>query len=229
MARGLLIVFAGQNGSGKTSLINGITEKLNNSNIVIKNRDEDSEIKLWNVFKFPNRNTILGKKIDDFLKNKIKLSKEIELKFFAANRKEFQFEIINLLKNGYNVICDRYVYCSMAYTLTNQTIDIKNNINVNILSMNCILEYDCDLIKPDYTFLIRGDFLALRNEIAERYHNDGLFNDLLLNNYILSLACTNSNFTIIENKLGKLNEAIDTIINKLNYITKKKINIIQKF
>lgn len=222
MTRGLLIVFTGSNGSGKTTLINKVTEKLNNIPVII-NKD-GKEIKLWNVYKFPNRSTVIGKKIDDFLKNKINLTKELELKFFAENRKEFNSEILNLLKSGYNVICDRYVYCNLAYTLTNQTLSIKKSEKINILSMDDILKYDLKLIKPDYVFLIRGDHLSLRNEIAEKYHRDGIFNDLLLNNYILSFTHTKANFTIIENTFGKLEETTDIIIKKIDNIDKNRID-----
>jgi thymidylate kinase len=222
MTRGLLIVFTGANGSGKTTIINKITERLNESNITIK--IDDKEVKLWNVFKFPNRSTVLGKKIDDFLKKKTNLSKDIELKFFADNRKEFQSEIMSLLKAGYNVICDRYVYCSLSYTLTSQTISIKNSEHFNVLSMDDILKYDLKLIKPDYVFLIMGNHLHLRNEIAEKYHKDGNFNDILLNNYILSFTHTKANFTIIENTYGKLEETTNIIINKIENIDKNRNN-----
>lgn len=214
MQRGLLIVFAGNNGSGKTTLINTFINKLNN---------KESKLKLWNTFKYPNRSTVLGKKIDDFLKNKIHLTKELELKFFADNRKESQLEIINLLKNGYNVVCDRYVYCSLAYTITNQTLSIKNHEMINILSLDDILKYDSKLLKPDHVFLIRGEHLELRNEIAEKYHKGGVFNDLLLNNYILSFKHTKTAFTIVENTFEKLNDTSELIINKIQNINKNRI------
>lgn len=222
MTRGLLIVFTGANGSGKTTIINKIIERLNESNITIK--IDCKEAKLWNIFKFPNRSTALGKKIDNFLKNKKKLSKDIELKFFAENRKEFQSEIMSLLKSGYNVICDRYVYCSLSYTLTAQTLSIKNSENVNVLSMDDILKYDLNLIKPDHVFLIMGNHLYLRNEIAEKYHKDGVFADLLLNNYILSFTHTKTNFTIIKNTYGKLEETTDIIMNKIKNIDNNRNN-----
>lgn len=223
MPRGLLVVFEGSNGSGKTTIINKITEKLND--IIFTIKIDGKEVKLWNVYKFPNRSTVLGKKIDDLLKNKTNLSKDIELKFFADNRKEFLNEIMNLLKAGYNVICDRYVYSSLAYTLSNQTLSIKNSENINILSVDDILKYDLNLIKPDHVFLIRGNHLNLRNEVAEKYHKDGIFNDLLLNNYVLSFIHTKTNFTIIKNVFGKLDETTDIILNKINDINNNIFDI----
>jgi dTMP kinase len=163
MQRGLFIVFEGNNGAGKTTIINKLLEKLENESFICEIINEKN-IYEWNVYKFPNRSTILGKKIDNFLKNKISLSKEVELKFFAENRKEFQIEMLSLLNKGYNIICDRYIYSSIAYTLTSQSIDVINKQNIELLSIDDIIQYDRSFIKPDYVFIISGDFLHLRNE-----------------------------------------------------------------
>lgn len=235
--RGLLIVFAGNNGSGKTTIINEIIEKLNESNIEsdTESKSNNKKYNLWNTFKYPNRNTVLGKKIDNFLKNKTNLSKELELKFFAENRKESQNEIINILNAGYNVICDRYTYCSLAYTLTNQTFSIKNGEKVDILSLDEILKYDMNLVKPDHVFLIRGDYLSLRNEVAEKYHKNDLYNELLLNNYIISFVYTKTYFTIINNILGDLDNSVNSIIKKIQHVDNNRNkyyiydNYLQKF
>ena len=127
MQKGLFIVFEGNNGAGKTTIINELIRILNN-NTESDNLQNEKIIYNWNLYKFPNRTTVLGKKIDDFLKNKIKfLSKEVELKFFSDNRKEFQKEMESILNKGYNIICDRYIYSSMAYTLTDQSIKLLDN------------------------------------------------------------------------------------------------------
>lgn len=206
MKKGLFIVFEGNNGAGKTTIINELLQ-----------HDHNSKYK-WNVYKFPNRTTTLGKKIDDFLKKKITLSKPAELKFFAENRKEFKKEMDSLLLKGNNIICDRYIYSSMAYTLTNQTLDIINETNYDLLSIEEIAKYDKEYIKPDHVFLINGDYLHLRNEIPELYHKNKQFNSLLSNNYIISLKYLETPFTIVENTYGELSKTvlfINDVINKL--------------
>jgi thymidylate kinase len=226
MQKGLFIVFEGNNGAGKTTIINELIKKLNLNNdsefVDIKN---NKKIYNWNIYKFPNRTTTLGKKIDDFLKNKIKLSsKDVELKFFADNRKEFQDEMEYILNQGYNILCDRYIYSSMAYTLTDQSINIINNNNIKILSIDQILSYDRNFIKPDYIFLIKGDHLHLRNEQNELYHKNELFNNILLNNYIISIQKTSNKFAIINNKFGELDNSIHSIIIIINTLLYNKLH-----
>jgi thymidylate kinase len=223
MEKGLFIIFEGNNGAGKTTMINELLKNIQNTPIE-KTKYHNKGIYNWNVYKFPNRTTILGKKIDNFLKKKIKFqSKEVELKFFADNRKEFQNEIEYILEQGYNVICDRYIYSSMAYTLTNQTMKILNNQEERLLSLDHIIQFDKNFLKPDFVFLIKGNYLHLRNETKELYHQNNKFNDLLLNNYIISLQHINTPFAIIDNVYGELNKSISIIINIIHDINKKKL------
>jgi thymidylate kinase len=224
MSKGLFIVFEGNNGAGKTTIINEVLKQIQNQKIIhdeYNNGPQGRNIPIysWNVYKFPNRDTVLGKKIDDFLKKKIKLSKSAELKFFADNRTEFKDEIEHILNKGYNVICDRYVYSSIAYTLTNQTLDILNENIKQIMTIDDIIIYDKKFINPDYVFLIKGDHLHLRNEKQELYHKNKAFNNILLNNYILSLQHLNTSFAIIYNTYGKLNESVLEIVNIINSLT----------
>jgi len=228
MARGLFIIFEGNNGAGKTSIINEVLKQIQNQKIT-HDIYNDKHIYSWNVYKFPNRTTVIGKKIDDFLKKKIKLPKAVELKFFADNRKEVQAEIEYILESGYNVICDRYIYSSIAYTLTNQTLNILNNTASEILSINNIISYDKKFIKPDYVFLIKGDHLHLRNEKQELYHKDKLFNNILFNNYILSIQHLNTQFAIVENIYGELDGAVRSIIKIINRLSAEYITTNSNF
>ena len=206
MRKGLFIVFEGNNGAGKTTIINY----------------HRKSIYFWNVYKFPNRNTILGKKIDDFLKKKIKLTKDVELKFFADNRKEFQLEMEYILNKGYNIICDRYIYSSMAYTITNQTLEILNDNEPKLLSIGDTIKYDKNYITPDYVFLIKGNYLHLRKEKQELYHKNQTFNNILFNNYILALQHLNTPFAIIDNVYGELEETICAIMDIIDGLQSSK-------
>ena len=225
MSKGLFIVFEGNNGAGKTTIINELIEKLKICSNVIIDIKNNRNIYNWNVYKFPNRSTTLGKKIDDFLKNKIQFSsKEVELKFFSDNRKEFQKEMVYILNKGYNIICDRYIYSSMAYTLTDQSVNILDNKINQILTIDDILYYDRNFIIPDYVFLIKGNYLHLRNENEELYHKNKIFNSILFNNYIISIQKTKVKFVIIDNKFGDLNNTVNFIIHIINKIINDRIN-----
>ena len=213
MNRGKFIVFEGINGSGKTTIISHLFNYLSFNNYKVK------------IIKLPNRTTKTGKIIDKFLKNEYHFeSLHDQIKIFAENRKECKEEIKNLLDNNYIILCDRYIYSNIAYTLTDQTMNIINDNYKKILSINDIIKYDTELIKPDKVFLINGDYIHLRyNEIQERYHKDNTKNMIIFNNYLLSFTFTNSNFTIINNKLNNLTNNVELIFTYINQINNNDI------
>jgi len=211
---GKFIVFEGINGAGKTTIINKIYQDLNQKNIKSK------------IIKFPNRNTKSGQIIDKFLKNQYQFASLSEqIKIFADNRTECKDEIITLLQNNYIILCDRYVYSNIAYILTDQTFNIINNINKNnIITCSDIIKYDINLIKPNYVFLINGDYIHLRNnEITERYHSNINKNYVIFNNYLHSFNYTNTNFTIINNKIDNIYENINVIIDIIMHLNTDKL------
>lgn len=206
--KGKFIVFEGINGSGKTTIIN-----------ILINYLEDHSIK-YKYIKFPNRKTETGKIIDDFLKNKYEFkSLQEQIKIFAENRKESHNIIKDYLNTDYIILCDRYLYSNLAYTLTDQTLNIINNKTTEFINMNSILKYDANLIKPNFVFLIKGNYIQLRNEkIQERYHNDEIKNSLIMNNYLLALNQTNTKYKIINNEFNKLEKTIQDIIKDIEVI-----------
>jgi dTMP kinase len=208
MNKGKFLVFEGINGSGKTTIIN-----------ILINYFEDNSIK-YKYIKFPNRETQTGKIIDKFLKNQYEFkSLNDQIKIFAENRKESQNIIKKYLESNHIVLCDRYLYSNIAYTLTDQTLNIINSNNTNYININDIIKYDSNLIKPDFTFLIKGNYILLRNEkIQERYHNDNIKNTLIFNNYLLALNQTNSKYKIINNEYNNLDNTINNIINDIQNI-----------
>lgn len=206
--KGKFIVFEGINGSGKTTIIN-----------ILINYLEDHSIK-YKYIKFPNRKTETGKIIDDFLKNKYEFkSLQEQIKIFAENRKESHNIIKDYLNTDHIILCDRYLYSNLAYTLTDQTLNIINNKTTEFINMNSILKYDANLIKPNFVFLIKGNYIQLRNEkIQERYHNDEIKNSLIMNNYLLALNQTNTKYKIINNEFNKLEKTIQDIIKDIEVI-----------
>jgi GTPase SAR1 family protein len=216
MNRGILVCVAGADASGKTTIINRFIEKYNKS-------------EKWVVFKYPNRSTVLGKKINKILKGKLVVSKEVEIKMFADNRAEDKNEILNLLNNGVNVILDRYTYCSLAYTMTSQYKFVMDSMykesdfkfdDSDLISdkflFRKILNCDKGNLKPDFTFLIYGNFLHLREDIEIYDYTDSL-RDVLYNNYIVAFLNTNSRFCSIYNKGDKpIEELVKNIYYKIN-------------
>lgn len=205
--RGKFIVFEGINGSGKTTIINNLITYYNKHNIKYK------------YIKFPNRLSDSGKIIDDFLKNKYEFTSiNTQIKIFADNRKESELEIKSYLNDGNIVLCDRYLYSNIAYILTDISLarQLNRYCNSSIISINDILKYDNGLLKPDFVFLINGDYINLRNDsIKERYHNDSIKNALIFNNYLISFNYTNSSYYIVNNILGQLKNITESIINKI--------------
>lgn len=202
MNRGKFLVFEGINGSGKTTIIN-----------ILINYFEENSIK-YKYIKFPNRTTNTGKIIDDFLKNKYEFkSLKEQIQIFSENRKESQNLIKEYLKSNYIILCDRYLYSNIAYTLTDQTLNIIQSDHNTYIDINNIIKYDKNIIKPDFTYLIKGNFIQLRNDkIQERYHNNNIKNTLIFNNYLFALNYTNSNYKIINNKYNELDKTINDLI-----------------
>lgn len=214
MHRGILICVAGADASGKTTIINKFIKKYN------------TKIDKWVVFKYPNRSTVIGKKIDKILKGELVVSREVEIKMFADNRAEDKTKILELLHKGVNVILDRYTYCSLAYTMTNQykfVMDSMHNESKfkfsesNLLSdkflFRKVLNCDKGNLKPDFVFLVYGNFLHLRGE-KEKYDYEDSLRDVLYNNYIVTFLNTDTKFCSIYNKGDK---PVDELVKNIYY------------
>lgn len=197
----MLIVFEGVNGCGKTTIIDNLISRMN--------------IDSYKIYKFPNRNTKYGKILNDYLTKKIVITSKYDIiNLFALNRLEFIDSILNDLKNGINVICDRYYYSGMVYQIPENIRHIKYYYHI-------LKYFDKDMPKPDIVFLVNGNFLKLRNECAELYHTiDDITINKLFDKFRKIINCDNVNNIIIDNEYDNLPIVITRILAILNIIEK---------
>jgi len=132
--RGIIICIEGLDCSGKTTQIQKIYNLFNDNNKKII------------IYKYPNRETEIGKIIDKYLKNEITMTKESINLLFTANRWEFNDIIEENIKNGVNVILDRYVYSGLAY------FDADNRFRAE-----WYFNQNKGLLKPDLTIYLDAD------------------------------------------------------------------------
>jgi len=207
MNRGKLIIFEGINGSGKSHY----------SKII---RDEPNTV----YFKFPDRYSTTGRKIDKFLKKEINLPLEESIQLFIDNIFESKNNIKNKLNQGINVICDRYVISTMTYNYTEIINQIYNKNKINSNTILTLIKKINGLIKPDIIFLINGDHIDKREESAQRYHKNETMNMLIFNNYITTLSLLKEKWILIDNvDLSKTKENIKLILTTINLINNNSI------
>ena len=139
--KGILVAFEGVDGSGKrtqASLLATAVERLG------------LEVKLLS---FPNyKQSFFGGAVSDYLQGRFGQLSEVPAEFaallFAGDRWEAQREIVNALKRGSLVICDRYVASNLAY----QGARVDEANRPRLMRWIEDLEYNVfDLPKPDVT------------------------------------------------------------------------------
>jgi len=102
-SRGLFLVFEGLDRSGKSTQSKKITAHLEKAGPV-----------KWMCF--PNRATPVGTLIDLYLLRRLELPDDAVHRFFSANRWEMAESLVQELKAGTTVVCDRYAFSGVAYS-----------------------------------------------------------------------------------------------------------------
>lgn len=128
MNRGLLIVLEGIDQCGKTTI-----SKL------LKNKLEELNLKTI-IQTFPDKSTLIGNVINSYLQGNTKLSPQESHLLYSLNRHEKKSFMEEKLYNNYNIICDRYIFSGIAYSLANG------------LDYTFCLNTEQYLIKPDLIF-----------------------------------------------------------------------------
>lgn len=102
--RGCLIVLEGGDRCGKTTLSQMLVERIPNAVL----------------FRFPDRTTGVGSIIGNYLAKRTSIPDEGIHLLMAANRWERCPEIKEALRAGKTVICDRYCYSGVAYSMAKE-------------------------------------------------------------------------------------------------------------
>lgn len=134
--KGLFITFEGCEGSGKTTVIEGVLKHLEDNNIKVIKTREPGGIKISEDI----RNVILDV-------NNTNMDEITEALLYAASRRQHLVEkVIPYLEKGYVVICDRFLDSSLAYQGHARGIGIDKVYNINLSATDGIL--------PDLTILV---------------------------------------------------------------------------
>jgi dTMP kinase len=102
--------------------------------------------------KFPNRETVIGKLIDDYLKQNINIDDRAIHLLFSANRWECKDIILKHLSEGTTVILDRYMYSGIAYSTAKG------------LDMEWCVSCDISLPVPDIVLYLNNNFQTTLSE-----------------------------------------------------------------
>lgn len=129
--RGRLILIEGLDRTGKTTQCTLLSKDLN-----------------FEYYKFPNRETPIGRIINEYLTKNMQLSDQSIHLLFSSNRWELQETIKAKLDAGVDCILDRYVYSGLAYSAAK---------NVVGMDLNWCLQPDIGLLKPDLTIFLTND------------------------------------------------------------------------
>jgi len=139
----MFLVFEGIDGSGKETQVKLLAEELKKTG------------KRVEVVDFPNYNSGPGKKIGQYLDNKLQLMHKEVAKLYADDRRLHQERIKKWLEEGVIVVSDRYAYSNIAYQL------------VNGVDYDYLLSLDKGMIFPDLVFFIDTTI----DEVIRRMNN----------------------------------------------------------
>lgn len=199
---GLLIVFEGINGAGKTTVINEVVKYYKMLKMPVV------------VYKFPNRNGELGDKIDKYLTNQISIKSKYEvLDMFSADRKSVQSNIRRDLNEGKIVLCDRYVYSAIAYHIPSSVVS-QTKIR---LYCNVIGYFDKDMPIPDMIYLIEGEHLSKRGILRrEVFHYHGAKSKQMHVKLHSVIKSYTSQYSVLKNKNNHVDDVVSYVVNDIS-------------
>jgi dTMP kinase len=211
MKKGLFIVFEGPEGAGKTTVIKEIESVFKNTNIEYIFTREPGGISISEQI----RNIILNKENTE-------MDGRTEALLYAAARRQHLIEkVIPSLEAGKVVICDRFIFSSLAYQGYARGLGMEQVMNINNFAIedympDLTLLFDLDprvglrrIHSNDEREINRLDLesIEFHEKVAEAYH-------ILAQNYDES--------TIIIDASKSLEEVKDQVINSIMSFLEKK-------
>ncbi len=203
---GKLITFEGIDGSGKSTQIKLISDKLNKlgiENIIIRE---------------PGGTKVSEKIRDILLDNKNLINKFTETLLFLSSRSQLVNEIIiPALNEGVYVLCDRYIDSTVAYQGYGRGIDISQINILNDLAVN--------KIHPDLTFIfdIKVETSLKRLESKHKDRMEQVDKDFIIKvrQGYLDLAENYERCVIINCNDKNISEINEILLNNFNSKLKK--------
>lgn len=188
------ITFEGPEGSGKTTVIQQVAQKLENQYSVVLTR-EPGGVKT-------------GEQIREVLLEGDDMDDRTEALLFAASRREHLVgKVIPSLENGKLVLCDRYIDSSLAYQGYARGIGIEEVKSINEFAINGLY--------PDITIYLDVSVAVGRERILKNQRNqnrldqeDVKFHEKVVEGYKKIIHNESERFIVIE-----AHRSIDEVVN----------------
>jgi len=109
--RGAFVLLEGVDRCGKTTQSKRLVQRLLEAGIAAT------------AFRFPNRTTASGRIINEYLQNNANLPDQAIHLLFSVNRWEAADELAETLRQGTTVVCDRYSYSGVAFSMAKDSLE----------------------------------------------------------------------------------------------------------
>ena len=205
----MFITFEGPDGSGKSTVIKAVYEKLLKDNFdVILTREPGG--------------TPIAEKIRDIIldNSNIALDPRTEALLYAASRRQHLVEKIwPALKEGKIVLCDRFIDSSLAYQGGGRNLGVENVLNINLFATentypDISLFFD---VSPEIGLSrVNSD----KKRVADRLDNENEnFHDKVYETFKKIVANNKDRFIVID-----ASKPLNEVIENTYQILKKKLN-----
>ncbi|MBQ4443346.1 MAG: dTMP kinase [Clostridia bacterium] len=148
MEKGKLIVLEGIDGSGKSSHVALLAERLDKEGYKAARTAEPTD-------------GAIGTLLRRYLKGELAASERTIAALFLADRLDHIQKaggLLDMVREGYVVVCDRYLYSSIAYNCASEGVDWVSDVN----------RAAHDLLKPDLVVYLNLPLAVMEQRLQHR-------------------------------------------------------------